>query len=198
MADFLTDSLRKISGAEVALLNTGGLREDLQAGEVAYEDLFRVLPFGNHAVVIGPISFGKLLPSLERSVRTCGSYGALMQSGLRVVFERDCNRGGKGAVDLAARLLRVETVDGEVLLDAQTGRIQAERLLSVATLDFLAAGGAGYADLAGFTVLKDLGIFREALSAELAANPVSISTRMDQRWQERAPGPLPTPTGSPI
>jgi 2',3'-cyclic-nucleotide 2'-phosphodiesterase (5'-nucleotidase family) len=187
LADFLTDSLRQVSGAEAALLNTGGLRDDLQAGEVAYEDLFEVLPFGNHAVLIGPVSFGQLFRSLERSARSCGSYGALMQSGLKVVFERDCNRGVKTAVDPDARILHVETVSGEVLQDMKSGIFRADRLLSVATLDFLAAGGAGYGDLSGFPVLKDLGIFREVLSQEFAARPVRISPRMDQRWQAIPP-----------
>ena len=46
------------------------------SGDVTYEDLFRVLPFGNHAFLIGPVKMSQLLGLLQRSIQSCGSYGA--------------------------------------------------------------------------------------------------------------------------
>ena len=44
LADLITDALKAKTGAEVTMVNTGGLRAALPAGEVAYEDLFRFCP----------------------------------------------------------------------------------------------------------------------------------------------------------
>ncbi|MGY4419492.1 2',3'-cyclic-nucleotide 2'-phosphodiesterase (5'-nucleotidase family) [Bradyrhizobium sp. JR6.1] len=61
LADALTDILRTISSTDVALINTGGIRAPLEMGEVTYEKLFRVFPFNNHGVVIGPMRASVLL-----------------------------------------------------------------------------------------------------------------------------------------
>lgn len=187
LANALTDAFRSLSGADIAMLNTAGLRDTIDEGEVTYESLFRVLPFANHGLVIGPLPAEKVLKTLERSIRSCGGYGAMMQSGLKVTFEKDCAREQRGA-DPKARLLRVETLAGETVFDAIQGvRPAPDRVFAVATLDFLADGGAGYKDLSGFPVLRDLGIFREALTDELLARPVNFSPAFDDRWKTVAP-----------
>ncbi len=185
MANLLTDVLRETSGAQIAFLNTGGIRDEIPAGEVTYEQLFKVLPFGNVAVVAKPMSTAKLLKLLQRSIETCGDYGALMQSGLRVRFTRDCARN-KGATDPEARLLHVETIDGDVIYDEATFFIQAARQFRVATLDFLLDGGSGYSDFKGIPKVGELGILRERLADEflnMSPSP-EYSGSLDGRWEE--------------
>src|SRR5262249_34155856 len=98
LANALTDELLPLSkGADggppdVAMVNTGGIRDNIRAGAVTYESMFSVLPFNNHAVVVGPMDGARLMGVLTRSIQSCGSYGSVMQSGLVVRFERDCNR----------------------------------------------------------------------------------------------------------
>src|SRR5262249_42976326 len=114
LADALTDLLRQVSTADVALMNTGGIRAPLAMGDVTYEELFRVIPFNNHGVVIGPISASTLLMALARSAQSCGDFGALMQSGLKVQIEKDCDPpSGHVGTDTNARLTRVETLGGK-------------------------------------------------------------------------------------
>ncbi|HSP79426.1 MAG TPA: bifunctional UDP-sugar hydrolase/5'-nucleotidase, partial [Myxococcaceae bacterium] len=47
LGDVLTDSLREMEKADVALLNSGGLRANLKAGALTFGDLYEVLPFDN-------------------------------------------------------------------------------------------------------------------------------------------------------
>lgn len=183
LANVLTDSFRAASNADVAFLNTGGIRTAIPAGTVTYEQLFEVLPFANHGLVIGPMKTSQLLGLLQRSIETCGSYGALMQSGLRVVFARDCQTGTR---DPAARLLHVETVTGEVILDVASGRRTTDiRQFTVATLDFLASGGSGFDGFRGTPLLQDLGIIREVLADEFAIHPVRWTGELDGRWKQQ-------------
>jgi len=194
LADTLTDLLRKITMADVAMINTGGIRAPLEQGDVTYEDFYRVIPFNNHGVVIGPMPASVLLKALARSAQACGDFGALMQSGLKVVLQKDCNPpSGKVGTDTKAKLLHVETLGGKVLLDAATGVPAAgseDPLLTVATLDFLAAGGSGYDMLKGLPMIRDFGIIREAMKDSLATAPATFTPDMDGRWTaQRPPAP---------
>ncbi len=180
LANVLTDALRETSGAEVAFLNMGGLRTDIPAGDVTYETFFRVLPFNNRAVVMEGLDLERLLRLLRASIATCGASGALMQSGLRVRFERQC----QGQTVVSSRLVSVQTVQGERLYDAELGILgPSDRRFRVATLDFLAAGGSGYSDFIGVPVTEDLGILRERLVEQFLAHSARWQAATDGRWR---------------
>jgi 5'-nucleotidase len=191
LANILTDGLlqvaqRKKTKADIAFINTGGIREDIAPGTVTYEKFFEVLPMSNHAILLGPLSIQKLFSLLIRSIKTCGAYGALMQSGLRVTYERDCRAV---AQDEKAKLLRVELNSGELLIE--NGAIlpsQLGRTFDVATLDFLADGGSGYTDFVGVEKKEDLGVLRERLAKRFMGRPVQFSSEVDGRWKQESPG----------
>jgi hypothetical protein len=87
-------------------------------------------------------------------------------------------------------LTHVETLGGKVLLDTAAGvRPTAgdDPMLTVATLDFLAAGGSGYDMLKGAPQIKDLGIVREAMKDLLANAPATFAPVMDGRWAVHKP-----------
>ncbi len=191
LANSLTDLLRRIAAADVAFINTGGIRAPIGSGDVTYEALFRVIPFNNHGVMIGPMPASALLKALIKSAQTCGDYGALMQSGLKVQIEKDCDvPANKGHVDPNARLTHVETLGGKVLLDTATGVAPTpadDPTLTVVTLDFLAAGGSGYDMFKGVPQMRDIGIVREAMKDALAAAPATFAATTDGRWTVRKP-----------
>ncbi len=189
LADALTSAFRDASQAEVATINTGGIRDNIPKGELTYERLFKVIPFSNHGVVVGPMPTDKLIHLLYRSIRTCGSYGALMQSGLKVTFRRDCKDADKtDGIDPNAKLTHVETVTGKVLFDEKDGIPgEAPKRLTVATLDFLAAGGSGFTDFKGEKVLSDMGILREVLVEQFKKVPADWRGEMDGRWKNELP-----------
>lgn len=47
IGNFCADAYRYVSGADIALVNGGGIRADFPEGNVTYADLFAVHPFGN-------------------------------------------------------------------------------------------------------------------------------------------------------
>jgi len=193
LADDLTDLLRSISAADVALMNTGGIRAPLDQGDVTYDALYRVIPFNNHGVVIGPMRASVLLKALAQSAQTCGSYGALMQSGLKVRVEKDCDApANRDRVDPKGKLIHVETLDGKVLLDDTGGCPPSgsgeDPVLTVATLDFIAAGGSGYDVFKGVPQIKDIGIVRETMKDLLSSAPKTFKPEdMDGRWAVHKP-----------
>lgn len=80
LGDLLTDELRAATGADIAFMNSGGIRVNLPARPLLYADLFEVSPFENFP------SFVKLTGAqIVRALRltTVGDRGLLQTSGLR-------------------------------------------------------------------------------------------------------------------
>jgi 5'-nucleotidase len=52
LGDLLTDSLREMERADVAILNPGGLRSDIDAGELTYGQIYETLPFDDEVASV--------------------------------------------------------------------------------------------------------------------------------------------------
>jgi len=194
MSNLLTDLFLEVSRADITLLNTGGIRDSISAGELNYGAFFKVLPFNNRAVVIRQFEITRLISLLEKSIRTCGDYGALMAGGLRIEFNRKCETAASGPArssgktDPNAQLLKVSLASsGEVVFDSEKGGLlNPTRTFSVATLDFLAAGGSAYTEFVGAPAGEDLGILRELLATWLRDRKPTLKGITDGRWLNRA------------
>lgn len=120
LGDFLTDSLRAMERADVAIWNSGGLRADLPAGPIAYGNVYEVLPFDNAVatLTLDGTELKRLLAAASEAKK-----GVFQVSGLTVDLSRCEGRQ-------SLRKLRV-TAPGP------------KRLYKVAMPDFLARGGDG-------------------------------------------------------
>lgn len=85
LGSFLADSLRDMEKADVALLNSGGLRSDLKAGEVTYGAVYEVLPFDNTVATVEVTGeeLGKLVMAAYGARK-----GVFQVSGLEVELSR--------------------------------------------------------------------------------------------------------------
>ena len=71
IGNLCADAYRYITGADVALVNGGGIRADLPAGDITYADIIAVHPFGNMMCMVNATG-QEIIDSLEiasRSVR---------------------------------------------------------------------------------------------------------------------------------
>lgn len=64
LANFIVDSYREMFGTDIAVLNSGGVRADIEAGEITYNSIFNVTPFGNQ-LCSGTITGQQLLDAFE-------------------------------------------------------------------------------------------------------------------------------------
>ena len=182
LSNILTDALRVAAQTDISFMNTGGIRADLTKGPILYENIFEVLPFSNMGVVMNTVPWSIIKKVLIKSIQTCGKYGALMQSGLKVKFTRTCKPTSD--VDYDGKLTHVELLDGRVLLDADTGtEVIPTETFSVGTLDFLAAGGSGYQDFKEASVTATLGIARELIVGAMAKTHPILTNQTDGRMQ---------------
>jgi 5'-nucleotidase/UDP-sugar diphosphatase len=122
--DFVADVMREAAGADVALVNAGGVRADLGPGEITLGDVLTALPFGNEVLVLD-VPGKTLREAFELCAREkVGEGGFLQVSGCTY------------KVAPPGTLAEV-TVGGEPLDDAT--------VYKVAMPDFMAEGGDGYA-----------------------------------------------------
>lgn len=47
LGDLCADAYRAVSGADIALVNGGGIRADIPAGDITYGQIIKVHPYGN-------------------------------------------------------------------------------------------------------------------------------------------------------
>lgn len=64
LGDFVTDAYRAVTGADIAFVNGGGVRAEINIGEVTRKEIMDVNPWGNEMCVI-EISGQQLLDALE-------------------------------------------------------------------------------------------------------------------------------------
>ena len=80
MGDLCADAYRTVAEAEIALVNGGGVRKSISKGEVTYEDIISVNPFGNSVSVIRA-SGQQILDALEWGAHAVpGEFGGFLQT----------------------------------------------------------------------------------------------------------------------
>jgi len=128
LGDLITDITRQASGADVAILNGGGIRTSIKKGEIKVKDVYSVLPFDNYIVAIKLIG-REIKEALEHGVSAIEKEEGRFPQVSGVVFTYS------PSADIGSRVKEV-IVSGKPL--------DPDKEYSVATNDFLAAGGDGY------------------------------------------------------
>jgi len=134
LGDLLADALRSATGAGIALMNSGGIRDELPAGELIYAHMFAVSPFDNYPAKV--VLTGKQITDILRAT-TNGARGIMQVSGIRYTY--DAAKDADKPFEERDRLVSVTLEDGTP--------IDPEKLYTVVMPDFVAAGGDGTQDI---------------------------------------------------
>lgn len=88
LGDFVAEASRTMLGADIGLVNGGGLRAEIEAGDITFNTIFTVLPFLNEMCVV-EVTGQSLLDALEMSYRlTPAKNGGFLQvAGLKVEID---------------------------------------------------------------------------------------------------------------
>ena len=77
--DLCADAYRAVSGADIAIVNGGGIRDDIPAGDITYGRLIEVYPFDNELTVV-EVTGQEILDALEFSASLLpGEFGGFQQ-----------------------------------------------------------------------------------------------------------------------
>lgn len=156
LGNLVADVIRAAVGSDIAVTNGGGIRASIHPGEIRVADIYNVLPFDNTLVVVEMLGMD-IIEALEHSVHVYPEQngGFLQVSGL--TFEVDPNALPGG------RVVNVK-VNGE--------KLSMGKYYTVATNDFLAAGGDGYETFNNAKLVAETGIMlRDVVVDYFLANP---------------------------
>jgi len=79
LADLCADAYREMLEADICLLNGGGVRDEIKAGDITYGNIINVFPFGNEACVIRATG-QNILDALEFGAsKLPAEFGGFMQ-----------------------------------------------------------------------------------------------------------------------
>lgn len=155
LGDLCADAYRNVLGADIAFVNGGGVRANIEAGEITYGEILSVHPFGNMACVIETTG-QQILDALEMSARALPDEngGFLQVSGLS--FEIDASIPTSVVLDEENSFVEVsgERRVKNVLVDGEP--IDPEGTYTLASHNYmLKSGGDGFNMFKNDTLLQD-------------------------------------------
>lgn len=144
LGNFCTDAFRNVTDADVAFMNGGGFRDEINIGDVSYNDLFYIFPFAN-TIVKATMTGQQIIDALEFSVsaypENSGDY--LQLSGIKM----DVNPAIPSPMvydmqnDLYSHVGEGERrVSNVQILDAETDTympIDLNRTYTIASIDYM-------------------------------------------------------------
>ena len=148
LGDFITDAFRWRTGADIAVMNAGGIRGSLPKGNVTYGDAINIFPFGNQLQVI-EVQGSIVREMLENSVcQYPDVFGGFLQvSGIRFTVT-PANLTGSRVGDIFVN----------------NAPLEDDKIYTLATVDFIAEGGDDYDMLKKLLVIGKFGTLEEVLA----------------------------------
>ncbi len=125
LGNFITDAIREESGADIAMMNSGGIRKDLPAGPITKLDIVEILPFTN-VVETFECSGQDLITLINQNSGEMDGYRGVMQiSGLHYTYRIKQDK----SLDLVSAQVNGKPLD-------------PKGTYTVATVDFILQGQA--------------------------------------------------------
>ncbi len=147
LGNLITNAMLYEAGAQIALTNGGGIRASIEAGKITVGDVITVLPFGNYIVTLDVLG-SDVIKALENGVTDYPvAKGAFPHvAGITYTFD-----------PAKPKMERITSVmfNGKEL--------DPKAMYSVATNDFMAAGGDQYVSLGASAQTGEYAALDEAL-----------------------------------
>lgn len=201
LGDLCADAYRVVGGADIGIVNGGGVRADIPAGELTYGNIINVFPFNNSLCVVEATG-QEILDALEMSARVCPSEngGFLQVSGLKFSIDTTIPSGVK--LDSKKMFLSVEgarRVGNVQVLNSVSEKyepISATKIYKVASHDFmLKSGGDGINMFMDNKLVKDsvmldnqvlIKYITESLKGSIPVSYLVVSDRISIKYKASA------------
>ncbi len=185
LGNVITDAMLEETGVDIVIQNGGGIRADIDAGEVTLGEVLTVLPFGN-LISTFELSGADVLAALENGVSRVevdadgnpivdGASGRFPQvAGLRYTFDATQAAGSR-------------IVSAEVMQEGEYAPLDPDAIYYVASNDYMRAGGDGYSVLDEMAINPyDQGSPLDQVVADYIAANSPISAMLEGRISHQA------------
>ena len=156
LARAVTNAYLLETGADVAMENAGGIRSSITKGDVTYQDVLNVSPFGNYVVTLH-LTGEELLSMMERSLEIMRQNQAANLSGDYDAWPQ--NSGNLLQIAGMQITYDMEKPNGSRILSATVGgqKLVADKEYTVAMNNYLATDTVDYPELIGKSMVYEYG-----------------------------------------
>lgn len=168
LSNFTADALKEMGGRvygkkmDMGIMNFGGLRSDLDRGDVTIGTMFRIYPFENYLTILEIKG-----EYLEKAIKAVAGKGLEAFSGSKVTLQTTNDK--------------TEAVN--ILVGGKT--IDPKRTYYIATIDYLAEGNDGLSALTYATEIKNTGILLRDLMTEWVMERTSEGKNIESKIDDR-------------
>ena len=163
LGDLVADAYRTILGGDVGFINGGGIRADIAAGDVTYQDIINVHPYGNSGC-LAEVTGQQILDALELGVANYpeDNGGFPHVSGMTFTLDPSIPSGivkndkGEFVEVVGARRVSDVMIGGEPIDPEKTYKLASHNY-------YLKEGGDGFTMFLGSKLLQDGGILDNEL-----------------------------------
>lgn len=141
LGTFVAESYRDIAGADVGIVNGGGIRQTVEAGDVTKEDIYSVQPF-NNIISTYNLSGSDIIATFKHSLEQRGSGSYLQFSGIKAEYDSSTNE-----------VINITFADGSP--------IEADKKYIVATSSYVATNDSFPEFKANGQLIADFGVDHE-------------------------------------
>ena len=145
IGNLLTNFMKDAAKSDIAFLNSGAIRADLNSGDVTLEQLLNVYPFKDNLTII-ELTGNQIKELIEYSLTL--PYGIGQVAGLQIKYDSSKKKFN--------RLIEIN-IDGEELNE--------QKIYTVSVTGFLANGGDGYKIFTKGRIISNDLPFQDALYA---------------------------------
>ncbi len=186
LGNLITNAMLYETGAQIAITNGGGIRASIEAGPITVGDVITVLPFGNYIVTLDVLG-SDLVKALENGLTDYPAAKGAFPHVAGITFTFD---PAKPAMERVTSVM----FNGKPL--------DPKMMYSVATNDFMAAGGDLYVSLGASTQTGEYAGLDEALIAyikEVDTSTVKVEGRVNLYDPTKVvTPPVETPVETPV
>ena len=161
LGDLCADAYKTVLGADIAFVNGGGIRAEIKKGDITYEDIIAVHPYGNMGCLIEATG-QEILDALELGSRAVGESengGFLQVAGLTY----EINPFIKSTVVLNDKNEFVEVAGARKVSNVKVNGVAIDpaKTYTLASHDYMLKNGGD-----GFTMFKDNKILRDSVKID--------------------------------
>ena len=163
LCNIVTDAMRYYGNADVTIMNAGSVRDDINVGDITYQEVINTMPFSND-VIVKKIKGQDILNALEFGVRSLPATTSRFPQVSGITYKIDVSIPTSVVVDEKEVFLRV---DGEYrVYDVKINDevLKPEEEYTIASNSFILDGGDGYSMFSEAEIITtSIGVDNEVL-----------------------------------
>ena len=154
LCNFIVDSYKYIGNADISIVNSGNIRNNLYKGNITYKTILDILPFFNE-IVIKEIKGKDILDALEFGVKHLPNLAQRFPQVSGLIFDVNTNIESTVEVDENEIFVKVKGKRriSDVMINGE--KLDLEKIYKVSLPYFIANGGDGYSMFNKYDIIKN-------------------------------------------